>query len=326
MTGNAAIPIIVDAWQKGLRDFDADVAMDAMRKASFEDTPSNSIDGLCGYFGLGVPPEYVDLGFVGDECDPSQAASMTLEYAYQDALVGDMAQDLGMTEFADEMHARGGWYRNQFDAETGFMRPRMRDGSWKSPFDPASGDDFNGFVEANSMIFTFFAPQDVPGLIELLGGRDAFVTRLDEFFDGGFFDVTNEPSFHIPWLYALAGEGDRGSARILTSLNESFGTGPEGLPGNDDSGATSAWYVLAAMGIYPVAAGVPEYTLSTPLVRRAEIELNPAYYAGGQIVIERAGAAADARIDGVRLNGAALGRVNVSHEELVQGATLSWGM
>ncbi|NOY90515.1 MAG: glycoside hydrolase family 92 protein [Deltaproteobacteria bacterium] len=325
MTGNDAIPIIVDAWQKGLRDFDADVAMDAMRKASFEDVPEN-IEGLCGYFGLGVPPEYLELGFVGDECDTTQAASMTLEYAYQDSLVGDMAADLGMSELADEMHARGGWYRNQFDTESGFMRPRLRDGSWKTPFDPASNDDFNGFVEANAWIFTFFVPQDVPGLIELLGGRDAFVTRLDEFFDGGFFDVSNEPSFHIPWLYALAGEGDRGSARILATLADSFDTGPGGLPGNDDSGATSAWYVLAAMGIYPVDAGVPDYTLSTPLVRRAEIELNPAYYSGGSIVIERSGAAADARIADVRLNDAPLGRVTITHAELVQGATLSWGM
>ena len=323
MTGNDAIPIIVDAWQKGLRDFDADVAMDAMHKASFEDV-SNNVEGLCGYFGLGVPPEYLTLGFVGDECDGTQAASMTLEYAYQDSLVGDMAADLGDTATADEMHARGGWYQHQFDSETGFMRPRLRDGSWKTPFDPASNDDFNGFVEANAWIFTFFVPQDVPGLIELVGGRDAFVTRLDAFFDGGYFDVSNEPSFHIPWLYAWAGEGDRGSARILATLADGFGTGPDGLPGNDDSGATSAWYVLAAMGIYPVAPGVPEYTLSTPLVRRAEIELNPTYYGGGQIVIERAGAAADAHIDAVRLNGAHLGGVTVSHEQLTTGATLSW--
>lgn len=334
MTGNNAIPIIVDAWAKGYRDFDEDLALEAMLKASNEDTDSN-VDGLCGYFGLGVPSEYLELGYVGHECDGSQAASMTLEHAYHDFLVGEMAEGLGQETLAAELHERGQWYRNQFDPEVGFMRSRNRDGSWVADFDPEDTSDFNGFVEASSWIFTFFVPHDVPGMIELIGGEAATVERLDGFFASGQFDPSNQPSFHIPWLYNDAGQPAATQLRVRELLATHYGPGPAGLPGNDDAGSTSAFYVLASLGLYPMAPGVPSYHLSTPMVARAELALHPLTGEGGVFVVEVENQAPENNyIQSVSLDGVPVTRPYVDHADIVDGGTLrfvlgpdasSWG-
>jgi predicted alpha-1,2-mannosidase len=321
MTGNPAIPIIVDAWVKGLRDFDPDLAWDAMLKSS--DGDATVVEGACGYLNLGTPQDYLDLGFVPHECDFTQAASMTLEHAYNDFCMAEYANDRGFAEEGERFGARAQSFREHWDPVSGFMRPRMRNGDWLDPFDPADTSEGNSFVEASSWIFTFFVPHDVPALIELVGGPEAFVTLLDRFFDEGHYDVTNQPSFHIPWLYNYAGAPHRTQARIREIALEHFHEAPNGLPGNDDAGSTSAWLVLAALGIYPVAPGSPVWQLSAPLVDRAELHLNPHNYEGGSFIIEAERSGADAiYIQSATLNGDPLERSWLHHDEIAAGGTL----
>jgi predicted alpha-1,2-mannosidase len=324
MTANNAIPIIVDAWAKGLRDFDEMLAFEAMAKNSREEIEGFE-DGGCGYFGLGTPAEYETLGYFGYECDPHQAASMTLEYAYTDHLMALYAAGMGLGADEAEFAARSRNFENQWDDETGFMRPRMRDGSWMDPFDPAATNDANGFVEASAWIFSFFVPHDVPALIALHGGEAPFLDRLDAFYDDGHFDAANQPSFHIAWLYDRAGAPARTQARVAEIAGEEFDITPNGLPGNDDAGSMSALLVLATLGIYPIAPGVPEYDLSTPLLDRAVIHLNPAHYDGGTFSIEVTRSdPADVYIQSAELNGAPLETPRLTHEQIVAGGTLRY--
>lgn len=334
MIGNHAIPIIADAAAKGLGDFDYGVAWQAAVKASTEEIPTLP-DALCGYLGLGTPPEYLELGYVGHECDPTQAASMTLEHAYNDACMAALAEVGGLTAQSETYAARAQNFRNQFDAETRFMRPRLRDGSWLEPFDPADESELNGMCEATSWIYTFFVPHDVPALVELVGGAEAFIQRLDRFFDEGHFDPSNQPSFHIAWLYNYVGAAHKTQARVRQILDAHFSADPGGLPGNDDAGAMSAWFVWAALGLYPVSPGTPLYQLSTPLVDRAVIHLHPEHYDGRAFVIEAVGNSPEAvYIQSATLNGEPFERTWIRHDEIAAGGTLrlilgwrpsSWG-
>jgi len=324
MTGSVAIPIIVDAWEKGLRDFDSDLAWDAMLKASTEEVEGLP-DGGCGYFGVGTPPEYESLGYFGYECDPHQAASMTLEYAYTDFCMERFAASTGRETDRERFAQRSRSYENQWNPATGFMQPRLRDGSWLEPFDPAETRDANGFVEASAWIFSFFVPHDVPALIALHGGDVPFLDRLDRFYDEGHFDPGNQPSFHIAWLYNYAGAPHRTQARVREIMDREFGVGPDGLPGNDDAGSMSALLALAMLGIYPVAPGALEYQLSTPMVDRAVIHLNPAHYPGGTFTVEVEGGGSGAiYIQSATLNGAPLERPWISHDEITAGGTLRY--
>jgi len=324
MTANVAIPIIVDAWAKGLDDFDEALAFEAMAKSSREEV-DNVQEGGCGYFGLGTPPEYVELGYFGHECDPHQAASMTLEYAYTDHLMALYSEGLGMSAAAGEFGARARYFENQWDPGVGFMRPRMRDGSWLDPFDPTDTSDSNGFVEASAWIFNFFVPHDVPALIEMHGGAAPFLTNLDAFYDGGHYDPGNQPSFHIAWLYNYAGEPARTQARVRDNVEAHFATGPRGLPGNDDAGSMSALLVLAMLGVYPVAPGVPVYDLSTPLLDRAVLHLNPAHYDGGTFTIEVTRAdPTDVYIQSAELDGTQLAEPRLTHAQIAAGGTLRY--
>ncbi len=321
MTGNPQIAVIADSWVKGLDDFDPELAWEAMLKTSNEETSQN-FDGLCGYLGLGTPPEYIEAGWVGDECDPTQAASLTLEIAYADHCMAEVASLTGRTVEEEIFAQRALNYANQWNPEHGFMQSRYRDGTWVEPFDPADGSDMNGFVEATSWIFSFFVPHDVPGLIGLFGGNDAFIERLDRYFDEGHHEPDNEPGFHIPWLYNYAGRPSGSQARVRQIVEASFDDTPDGLPGNDDSGAMSAWLVLAVLGLYPVSPGDPVYQISTPLLRRATIALDPSFFEGETFTIETDGALTDVYIQSATLDGVPLDRPWVSHDEISLGGTL----
>jgi predicted alpha-1,2-mannosidase len=321
MTGNFQIAIIADAWIKGLDDFDKELAWEAMLKTSTEESEP-FYDGLCGYFGLGTPPEYIESGYVGHECDGTQAASLTLEIAYADFCMAQIAVLTGRVEDEAVFRQRAQNFRNQWNPEHGFMQSRRRSGEWVEPFDPADASDSNGFVESTSWTFSFFVPHDVPALIELMGGEGAFLDRLDQFFAEGHDDISNEPDFHIPWLYNYAGEPSGTQAVVPRLVAEHFRAAPDGLPGNDDSGAMSAWLVLASLGLYPVAPGTPLYQVSTPLVRRATLVLNPGFYAGDSFTIETEGGPGDLFIQSADLDGVPLDRPYLSHDEITAGGTL----
>ncbi|MFN7142328.1 MAG: glycoside hydrolase domain-containing protein, partial [Myxococcota bacterium] len=205
----------------------------------------------------------------------------------------------------------------------GYARPRHADGSWVEPFSPDDRSTRNGFTEATSWIYSFHVQHDVPGLIEAMGGREAFLERLDAFFDDGHFDVSNQPSFHVPWLYAAAGDPSGTQRRVRETLVSRFDDTPGGLPGNDDAGATSAWVVLATLGLYQVDPSEPTWTIATPRVRRAELRLHPGYYDGGTFVIETDGdPAAEPYIASATLDGEPLDRAWLTHAEIAGGGTL----
>lgn len=320
MTANPQFSVVADAWQKGFRGYDGEKAYAALRKGSMEDSRNALEDTLCGYFGQGTPPDYVKSGWVPIECDPDQAASMTLEHAYDDWCVSVVADGLGKSEDAAFFRARSASWKNVFNPATGFAQSRHRDGTWVEPFDPTAG---LGFCEANSWQYTWSVQHDVCGLVTAMGGVDAFVTRLDALFDEGRFVADNEPDFHVPWLYDYVGRPDRATERVADVREAAFGPGPDGLPGNDDAGATSAWYVLAAIGLYPVAPGDGWYSINVPAFDRVGILIDPDRGHGRRFDIVADGAASGRKyIVGATLNGKPLDVPRIAHTDVAAGGTL----
>lgn len=322
MSANPEVAIIADAMSKGFHRFDAGVAWEAVSKSADKEDARTLVKGLCGYLNVGTPPEYVQKGYVSHECDSTQSASMTLEYAYNDWCSARVAATVGKPRDQARYLERSGNYRNVWNPERGFMQGKWRDGSWVEPFDPA-GPVNQDFTEANSWIYTWFVPHDVPGLIALMGGPQSFVTRLDQFFAEKHFDMGNEPDFHAPFLYNSAGAPWRTQAQVRSLLATWFSARPDGLPGNDDSGAMSAWYVFGALGLYPVAPGDGVYQLSSPLFDRTTIHLHPGFFKGRTFVIEaQQGGEANLYIQSAQLNGKALTRPWLTHQELGEGGQL----
>jgi len=317
MTGNPQFCVVADAVAKGLATRDLDLAFKAMEKGANEDEPHPLSEGACGYVNRGTPKDYVDLGYVSYECDRSQSASMTLEYAYADACVAVVAEAIG-GEAADFYRKRSLNWRNVFDPSVGMARVRLRNGSWLEPFDPTAEV---GFTEANSWQYTWSVQQDVCGLVAAMGGREAFSGKLEEFFSGKFFTISNEPDFHAPWLFDFVGKPSRTAAVVAETRQGAFGKGPDGLPGNDDAGATSAFYVFAAMGLYPVTPGDNWYYLNTPAFDRIPIHLK----GKKTFVIEAPGASTGLLYPrAVRLNGRALAEPRVRYEDVVKGGVLEF--
>jgi len=320
MIGNPTIPILVDAFRKGFEPDDPEVALAAMLHSANEcQNPLPS--GGCGYVELGTVPDYIERGYVPHECDPTEAASMTLEYAHDDWCLARYAETLGRADLVATFDQRAGNWRNHWDPDTGFMRAKKRNGAWVEPFDPGYNGAVTGFCESSAYTYTWFVPHDVPGLIEAMGGREAFVTKLDGYFDGGHFDPSNEPGFHTPYLYAHAGRPDKTQARVRQVLATAYSDAPDGLPGNDDAGATSAWYAFSALGLYPVTPGDPIYTIGSPLFDRATLRLDPE--GRRRFVIEAPGNGPDAvYVQSAELNGASLDTPFLTHAQVLAGGTL----
>jgi predicted alpha-1,2-mannosidase len=323
MIANPTVPILADLLGKGLDRFDTDEAWAAIDHTGTDEAP-DTLSGLCGYTSLGTPPEYLSLGFVPWECDPNQSASVTLEQAVDDAAASRFAAATGRDDDAERYAARAESWKNTFDTTIGYARPRHADGTWVEPFAADDTSSGNGFTEATSWIYSFHVQHDVPGLVDAMGGRDAFLARLDAFFDDGHFDVSNEPSFHVPWLYAAAGDPAGTQRRVRETLTTRFADTPGGLPGNDDAGATSAWLVLASLGLYQVDPSSPVWTISTPSVSRAELRLHPGYYDGGTFVIETVGdPATEPYIASATFDGAPLDHAWLTHDQITGGGTLT---
>jgi predicted alpha-1,2-mannosidase len=323
MTGNHGVPIVADAFVKGFREYDLDLAWDALYKSATDDDVEHMYAGICGVLNIGTPPEYVENGYVSHQCDQMESASMTLEYAYNDWCIAQVAKGLKKDDMVALFEQRAQNYRNNFNPAEGFMQGKNDDGSWVEPFDPAADDRGNDFCEGNSWIYTFFVPHDVEGLIELLGGKQALEDRLDAFFAGGYFEPDNEPSFHIPWLYNHAGAAAKAQAVVRDSLQTEFSAAPRGLSGNDDAGASSAWYMFGALGLYPLCPGDPRYQINSPTFDRATILLDPAYYPGETLVIEAIdNSPENLYIQSAELNGEQLDRPWITHEEITKGGTL----
>lgn len=319
MTGNFQFCVVSEAYRKGIRNFDADTAFEALKKGSMQDSDHPLAEGGCGYFNQGTPPDYVNLGWVADECDIEQSASMTLEHAYNDGCVAGMAEALGLATDAAFFRQRSGNWRNVFNPEHKMAQRKRRDGTWVTPFDPT---EMRGFTEADSWKYTWTVQQDLCALVDAMGGNAAFEAKLDAMFAGGHYDMGNEPDFHVPFLYDWVGAAHKTQARVRQLLRDAFSDAPHGLPGNDDAGATSAWYVFAALGLYPVSPGVDEwYAIASPVFERADLYLNGPERT--RFTIRADGASPqNVYVQSARLNGKALDAPRIHHDDLVAGGTL----
>ena len=271
MIGYHAASVIADAAAKGIDGFDLKQAFAAMKHSA-----------ELRHYGLGA---YIDHGFISTD-DERESVSKVLEYAYDDWCIAEVARLLGETADQKRYLARAQSYKNVFDAETGFMRPRTN-GGWTKPFDPREVT-FH-FTEANAWQYTLFVPQDVNGLIDLMGGRIKFAAKLDQMFAAdsrttgreqaditgliGQYAHGNEPSHHMAYLYNYAGQPWKTQFRVRQIMDQFYHPTPEGLIGNEDCGQMSAWYVLSAAGFYPVTPGATTYAIGTPLFPELQFNL-----------------------------------------------------
>ena len=324
MTGDDADIVIADAWCKGLRDFPAAAAYALMRhNALTVATPAEARNGegrrgLARYLRLG----YIPLeDHIPDAFHHNEQVSRTLEYAYDDWAISRMAAFLGHKQDAALFAARAENWRYVFDPAIGFVRGRHADGSWQTPFHPAKPDP--AVTEGVPWQYTFFVPQNIGGLRAGLGGPAGLGRKLDGLFAHGLYDQGNEPSHSLAYLYDDAGEPWKAQAQIRRILDSDYRDTPAGLPGNDDAGQMSAWYVFSALGFYPVTPGTPRYAIGAPRFDRVTLHLP----GGKPLAILAAGAEQGMRyVRAVRLNGILLHRYWLSQQELTGGGTLAFTM
>ena len=320
MVGDPAPIVFADSYVKGLTDFDVAPVYDVLRGAAEREShrPGDA--------------EYLDLGFVPMERADTVwgPVSTTLEYALADWALAQLAEALGRDNEASALLERGQSYRGFYDDETGTLRPRNADGSFLEPFDPDAEEGSApfrlggpGYVEGTAWQYAFFVQHDVEGLIALQG-EQAFVDRLTWVFDTDRFVLWNEPDMAYPYLFTFVPGAEHHTQREARSAMERFfGRGPDGLPGNDDAGALSAWFVFSAMGFYPVTPGLPEYRLGSPLFERITVHLSPSHHDGETFVIEADGNGPDSVfVTSAALDGQALPIPVLSHDAITRGGTL----
>jgi len=232
-----------------------------------------------------------------------------------------MAQALGHKDDAEIFHKRAQNYKNVIDRETGFARGRHEHGSWESPFDPTKPATY--ITEGLPYQYTFFVPQDVPGLIEWVGGREAFIAKLDQLFARGLYNHGNEPSHHIAYLYDNAGAAWKTQKPVRELMETQYSDGADGLSGNDDAGQMSAWFVMSALGMYAVNPGTPVYQIGVPLYEDATIHLDK----GKLFRIRAAGTSSGKHyIKSATLNGVPLHGYWIKHSEIIGGGELVFEM
>lgn len=321
MIGYHAVPVIVDAYVKGIRGFDAAKALEAMKHSA-------EID----FRGLA---QYRELGYIPADKE-GESVSKTLEYAYDDWCIAQMAKALGAEADYAAYIRRAQSYKNLFDPSTGFMRAKAN-GAWWTPFDAAE-INFN-YTEANAWQYSFYVPQDVRGLIGLMGGDERFVERLDSLFSTspntsgldlpdvsgliGQYAHGNEPSHHMAYLYSFAGRPWKTQERVRSIIDGLYHDGRDGLCGNEDCGQMSAWYVLSALGFYPVTPGSDMYVIGTPLFREASIDVG-----GGKRFVVRAKGVSRKSIyvRSAELNGKPYGKAYLRHGDIMAGGELAFVM
>ncbi len=326
MIGYHAVAVIADAYLKGIRGFDAGQALQAM-VATATYAPYG---GLKGYMQLGYVP--ID--------EEGEAASKTLEYAFDDWSIARMAQAMGRNELAAQFFRRAANWKNAYDPATGFMRARLRNGAFRTPFDPAASGYGSDYTEGNAWQYSWYVPQDVAGLVQAHGGAQRLLAQLDQVFDAkidpkvfahmeditgliGWYAHGNEPSHHVAYLYAAAGQPWRTQARLGTIMSSQYAPRPDGLVGNDDLGQMSAWYLFTALGFYPVTPASNEYIIGRPFLTRVTLHLpNGRRFT----VTARNLDEAHPFIAGVSLNGKPLERVFLRHQEIMAGGELVFTM
>ena len=319
MEGDPAIPVIVDSYLKGLRDFDVEAAYDAMRRSATTPGANNPIrPDIDPYLEHG----YIPVGLFAQDMSGDNSVSHALEYYVADNALATFARQMGDEAFAEELEERAGGWRNYYSTEYGALRPLDANGEFISPFDPAAGANFSnttGFHEGSSWNYTFFVPHDVDGLIRIMGGKQRFIAALQNVFNNGYYDPTNEPDIAYPYLFSrVRGYEYLTQEYVGRLLDENYSVEPDGLPGNDDTGTMSTWAVFSMMGIYPDCPGEPYYTITTPRFERVEIDTMH-----GTLVITTEGEGNYISTNGVELGGRRINRFRISHEELMSAKELN---
>ncbi len=327
MIGYHAVPVIADAWINGIRGFDPNHALEAcVSSATYRK-----------YGNLG---DYMKLGYVPYEKNAT-GSSMTLEYAYDDWTIAQLAKATGRNDIAAGFEKRAQNWKNLFNEKTGFVGAKDSRGNWKTPFDALHTAN-EGFIEGNSWNYSLYVPQDVHGLIEKMGGNKRFCEHVDSLFNmylpDKYFaeteDVTregligcyvhgNEPSHHVAYMYNWAGQPWKTQERIHQIVNTMYLNKPDGLCGNDDCGQMSAWYIFSSLGFYPVAPASGQYVIGSPSVKEAVLDLS-----GGKKLVVKANNLSEKNIyiRSVKLNGKPWNKTYFTHKDIADGGELIFEM
>jgi predicted alpha-1,2-mannosidase len=326
MIGYHAVPVIADAYMKGFRGFDAEAALKAMVASAT-------------YAPYGDLRDYMKLGYVPIDKEP-EAASKTLEYAFDDWTIAQMAGAMGKTDIAARFAKRAGNWRNVFDTKTGFVRAKKSDGSFRTAFVPGAVGYGSVYTDGNAWEYSWYEPQDIAGLATALGGDAALVAKLDAVFDStvdpkefahvedisgliGYYAHGNEPSHHIAYLYDYAGAPWKTQERLTQIMASQYAPTPAGLAGNDDLGQMSAWYIFTALGFYPVAPASNQYVIGRPFLRHAVLHLpNGKTFTISAEHLDKA----HPYIGQVLLDGKPLTRTWIGYGDIVAGGTLHFVM
>ncbi len=340
MIGSNSASLIADSYIKGIRGYDAETLYEAVIKNATvnDDRPVRSV----GREGVDY---YNELGYVPYDVGINENTARTLEYAYADFAVAQFANALGKPEDAVAYLRKAKNYENVFDPSTGWMRGKNQDGTFQSPFNPLKWGD--AFTEGNSLHYTWSVFQDVQGLINLMGGDDAFITKLDSVFtmppdfDDSYYGFTiheiremqivnmgnyahgNQPIQHMIYLYNYAGQPFKSQMRVRDVMDKLYSATPDGYCGDEDNGQTSAWYVFSALGFYPVTPGTTQYVIGSPLFDKVTLTMED----GAQFTIDASNNGPDnVYIKSTELNGLPHTRTWIDHDEILKGGTMSFVM
>ncbi len=325
MCGSPLTIAMATAWNAGLHGFDINSAYEGMFKDATQRPPPGK-----PYAGESNVQYMDQVGYIPDDKEGYGSVAQTEEDCIAYSALASVAASLGRTGDADYLKKRALFYRNLFDPDTKFLRPKLLNGQWQGPFDPAQE---NGYVEGSAWHYRWLAPQDVAGLITLMGGDDAFNTQMDQFFsytkpvwDDHFYNPYNETDLEAPFLYDFSGTPWKTQARVRELQADAYKITPDGVPGNDDCGTMSSWYVLSAMGLYAVDAGRPVYELCSPLFPKVTLRLSQPYK--GRTFVVSAPAASDdnAYVQSVRLGNADLPHCWLPTDAITQGGSLTFAL
>jgi predicted alpha-1,2-mannosidase len=327
MVAEHEISLIVSAWQKGIRNFDAEKAFQAIKHV--QTTPGFNFYGKDGgYVGNEKIEVYDKLGYMPIE---DGQVSLTLEYAYDDWCTAQLARALGKMDDYNFFLKRAQNYRHVWDSSVGYFRPRHRDGTWVADFSPF---DSKNYTEGTAWQYAWFVPHDMKGLVELMGERE-FIRRLEEGFENSrprfdsedkYVNVGNQPNMQAPWLFNYAGAPWLTQKWVREVMEHSFGDGPQGYVGDEDQGQSGAWYTMSAMGLFEMDGGCalrPIYEIGSPVFDRVVIHLDPKYYPGRRFVIEaRHNSPQNVYIQSATLNGKAINQPWIYHSDVMKGGEL----
>lgn len=322
MEGDPAIPVIVDTYMKGLRDFDYEAAYEAMYKSATQMEDNFLRPDI---------KDYITLGYVPLRSEYDNSVSHALEYYIADNALSKFAAVLGKSGDSKQFLNQSLKYKVYYSKEYKTFRPLLPNGEFLSPFDPKQGENFEpvpGFHEGSSWNYSFMVPHDVSGLIKLMGGKRAFVKHLQEVFEENHYDPTNEPNISYPFLFSyVKGEEWRTQKLVRELIQEHFKNSPDGLPGNDDTGTMSTWVVFSMMGFYPDNATDASYTLTSPVFDKVTISLNPDYYDKPELVIETNKSSDDAiYIKRTTVDGKRWRSYRISHKDLVNAGKITFNL